>query len=81
MKGYMNPNKILHDSAARQASIDSKALPKAATRRIKSSNELKMEYHSVGYGLHFCLHDRTYYEPCKECRRSKRKALNNLSNL
>jgi hypothetical protein len=66
-------------AAERQAAIDSKALPKATTYR--SSEELKGEYHQPGYGLYFCLHDRTYYEACGKCRRTTREALINLQNI
>jgi hypothetical protein len=77
----MNINKAIHDGAAAQANKDARPLPKASTRRIKSKTEREAEYHQVGYGLHFCFHDRTYYEPCLKCRRSKAEALRNLSSL
>jgi len=67
-------------AAERQAAIDSRPLPKATTYRIKSNGEAKGEYHQPGYGLYFCLHDRTYYEACLKCRRTRREALINLLN-
>jgi hypothetical protein len=77
----MNVNKTIREAASKQASSDSRPLPKASTRRIKSKIEREAEYHQVGYGLHFCFHDRTYYEPCLKCRRTKRDAERNLFNL
>lgn len=74
-------NNTIRRLAERQAEIDSRALPKAATKRIKSTTEANAEYHQQGYGLHFCLHDRTYYEVCSACRRTRREAKRNLSNL
>ena len=75
-----NPNSIIRRIAEAQARRDSKALPKASTVREKSLNERKGEYHQPGYGLYFCLHDRTYFEPCNNCRRTKRDAIINLQN-
>ena len=77
----MNTTRILRVLASRQADKDSKALPKAHTTRSKSLNELNAEYHPQGYGIHFCFHGKTYYEPCTTCRRSKADAKRNLRNL
>lgn len=77
----MNTEKALRAAYARQASIDSKALPKASLKREKSLNELLAEYHQQGYYLHFCFHDKTLYEPCMSCRRSKTDAKRNLESL
>jgi hypothetical protein len=76
----MNVNKAIREAASKQANKDSKALPRAATYRAESNGEAKGEYHQPGYGLYFCLHDRTYYEPCLKCRRTTREALINLQN-
>jgi hypothetical protein len=77
----MNYTRTLRVLASRQADKDSAALPKAHTTRSRSTNELNAEYHQPGYGLHFCFHGRTYYEPCKTCRRSSKDAALNLSRL
>lgn len=77
----MNIEKAIRAAQARQASLDSKVLPKASTKRIKSLTESLTEYHSQGYGIHFCFHDRSYYEPCTTCKRTKRDALHNLLNM
>ncbi len=72
---------LIRRLAEEQARRDSQALPKASLKRIKSLNELKTEYHQQGYGLHFCLHDKTYYEPCNACKRTKADAKRNLNSL
>ena len=77
----MNIEKAIRAAQARQASIDSKALPKASTRRVKSLNESLAEYHEQGYYLYFCFHDKTIYEPCGACHRTKGDAKRNLENL
>ena len=64
-----------------QARRDSEALPKSSVKREKSLNESKAEYHQQGYGLHFCLHSKTYYEVCNACRRTMADARRNLSSL
>lgn len=74
-------NNPIRKLAERQAAIDSKALPKAHTRREKSKGEAEAEYHEPGYGLYFCLHDRTYYEPCGACKRTRGEAKRNLLSL
>lgn len=77
----MNTESTIRRLAAEQASKDSRGLPKPATRRIKSSNELGEAYKPQGYGLYFCLHDKSYYEVCKTCRRTRRDAQRNLFDL
>lgn len=74
----MNPIRRLAEEQARR---DSKALPRRKIVRAKSNNELNAEYHQPGYGLHFCMHDRTYYEVCPRCKRTAKEALRNLSSL
>ena len=77
----MNIDRAIGKAASAQASKDSKAFPKAALRREKSMNEANAVYRPVGTGLHFCFHDKSYYQPCTKCRRSKRDAQRNLSSL
>jgi hypothetical protein len=77
----MNIDRIIARIAAQQAQADSVALPKASTKRIKSKGEALREYHSQNYYLYFCFHDKTLFEPCSACKRSKREAQRNLSNL
>jgi len=81
MRGYMNSDKAIRRAAAEQASKDARQLPKAHTRREKSNTEKNAEYHLQGYGLYFCLHDKSYYEVCPACKRTRREALRNLSSL
>lgn len=77
----MNPNTTIRRLAAKQADIDIRALPKAATRRIKSANEAEAIFHFTEYYKHFCFHNKTYYEPCSKCRRTNADAKRNLSSL
>jgi hypothetical protein len=72
---------LIRKLAEEQARRDSKGLPKANTIRRKSVNELLTEYHPQGYYLYFCFHDKTLYEVCSQCRRTRRDAQRNLSNL
>lgn len=74
-------NNLIRKLAAKQAQSDAQPLPCASIKRKKSLNELDAEYHQQGYGLHFCLHSKTYYEPCTKCKRTRRDAKRNLSNL
>lgn len=77
----MNIKNTIRRAAERQARSDSEALPKSSIKRKKSLNESLNEYHPQGYGLHFCLHSKTYYEPCNACKRTRHDAQRNLSNL
>lgn len=77
----MNIKNEIRRAAAKQAASDAQALPCASIKRDKSLNELNAEYHQQGYGIHFCLHSKTYYEVCSACRRTRREAERNLSNL
>lgn len=67
--------------AERQAAIDSRDLPKAATKREPSHGEAMREAKPIGYRLHYCFHERSYYEVCTKCRRSRVDAMRNLSRL
>lgn len=77
----MNINNTIRRMASKQADKDSAALPRAATKRIKSNTEAMAEYHPVGYGLHFCFHGKSYYEVCTVCKRTRSDAKRNLSGL
>jgi len=72
---------LIRKLAEEQARRDSKALPKAHTKREPSALESNAEWHPQGYYLHFCYHDKTLYEPCGACRRTKTDAKRNLSLL
>lgn len=77
----MGSEGLIRRLAEKQARLDSEALPRAATKRIKSKGEAANEYHEQGYYLYFCFHNKTLYEPCTACHRTKRDAKRNLSNL
>lgn len=72
---------LIRKLAERQAAKDSRPLPRSHTKRIKSNAEREAQYHEPGYGLYFCLHNKTYYEVCYACRRDKREALFNLDTF
>lgn len=77
----MSIDSIIRRAAERQASLDSEALPKSHTLRIKSLNERDAKYNPVGYGLYFCLHDKSYYEICTACRRTTAEVQRNISSI
>ena len=77
----MNSEGTIRRLAERQAARDSVATLKNSIKREKSLNESLTEYHQPGYGLHFCLHGKTYYELCSNCKRTRREVERNLRNL
>lgn len=77
----MSIERTIRRAAAAQANIDAQPLPHASTKRVKSNGESLREYHEQGYYLHFCYHNKTLYEPCSACRRTKSEAERNLSSL
>ena len=76
----MNIKNTIRRAAEAQARHDSEALPRAAIKRVRSTNELRGEYHQPGYGLYFCFHNKTYYEPCTTSERTTRDAFINIQN-
>jgi hypothetical protein len=80
-KNYMNLNNTIRRIAEEQARRDSLALPKAKTKREPSSTESNAEYYPQGYYLHFCFHDKTLYEVCSACHRTRKDAKRNLESL
>ena len=45
--------------------------------REKSSSEPRQHYQKPGHGLFFCLHERSYFVECKNCRRTLKEATEN----
>lgn len=39
--------------------------------RVKGTTEPKQHYQKPGHGLFFCLHERSYFTECRNCRRTK----------
>jgi hypothetical protein len=68
-------------AAERQAAKDSEPLPKSHTLRVKSNGEAMREYKPQGYYLYFCFHDKSIYEICSACRRTRSEVKRNLSSL
>ena len=70
----MKLEKILADIAKRNASADSRLLPTPSTRREPSASETQATYQPPNYGLLFCPHSKSYFEPCSACRRTAKQA-------
>jgi hypothetical protein len=51
---------------------------KAALHREVSATESNTPYYGVGFHILHCVHDRSYFVPCINCRRSKGEALEHL---
>jgi hypothetical protein len=66
--------KIVHDIRERQANADSRQLPTPSCVREKSSTERNAEWHPPQWGILFCTHNKSYFEPCSACRRDKKRA-------
>lgn len=67
-------NKILLDLRKKQAQKDSRPLPTLTIKREPSVTERNAVYRGPGYGLLFCVHSKSYFEPCSACRRNKADA-------
>jgi hypothetical protein len=65
----MNTERLIRIAAARQASKDSKALPKPGTMRQPSNQESNHPYVPYGYYEWYCFHDKLWTESCNKCRR------------
>lgn len=72
----MNLKKFQRDYYRNLAASDSKQLPKANLRFEPPKSVTATTWHQPHYGLLFCVHGRSYFEPCHAttCRRSKREA-------
>jgi hypothetical protein len=67
--------KVLNDKA--------QLLPKADLVREPSLNEQKREYHVRGTQLLFCVHGKSFFEPCNAttCRRTWKEANQRMAEL
>lgn len=72
----MNLKKLVHDYHERRAAEDSKPLPAVALPFIPPDTVRKATWRQPGYGLLFCVHGKSYFEPCAAttCRRNKKEA-------
>ena len=77
----MNINNTIRRLASKQADRDSAALPKASTHRVKSLTESLNQYHPPNYYLYFCFHDKSIYEICSACKRTRSEVKRNLLSL
>lgn len=48
--------------------------PVLKTKREPSANEKEAEYLPIGYGILFCCHKRSFFEPCQSCKRDTKRA-------
>ena len=44
------------------------------TVREPSNNEINKTYRQYGTGLLFCVHDRSYFDVCPSCKRTRSEA-------
>lgn len=51
------------------------------SKREPSLNERNRVYTKYGTGLHKCIHNKFYHNPCTACKRDKRDADKNLAKL
>lgn len=54
--------------------IEATLLSKRGSFRSKSLTEHEQRYHSQGHGTMFCVHERSYFTPCKNCKRTQSDA-------
>lgn len=69
-------DKARADYYRRLATDDSKPLPRARLGFEPPLTVRAASYHLPGHGLLFCVHGKSYFEPCNQttCRRTKREA-------
>jgi hypothetical protein len=66
-------NKAFKEAYLRKLKSEGRELPTPQTMRQPSTNESQREWKPAQYGLLFCVHNKSYYEPCKACRRDKKE--------
>lgn len=54
------------------------AVAHTPTFREKSTTEPRQHYQKPGHGLFFCLHERSYFVECRNCKRTLKEATGNL---
>lgn len=62
---------ILVDHLRKQLQGLELTLPASRIVREKSFNERSQHVNMPGRGNMFCVHERSYFYPCKQCRRTK----------
>jgi hypothetical protein len=69
-------NVALRNAERRFVASETKPLPTAVLRFKPPLTVTKATWHQPGYGLLFCVHGKSYFEPCSAttCRRTKREA-------
>lgn len=65
---------LVDDLRMQLRGIEETIIVRRGTLRRKSLNELAQAKHEVGHGLVFCAHERSYFVPCKHCKRTQRDA-------
>lgn len=77
----MNPKTILRRLYERDAAESSKQLPTPHTVREPSSNERAATYQPPNTGILFCVHAKSYFEPCPSCKRTNGRAKENVERF
>jgi hypothetical protein len=65
-KSIRNANALAKQSIAQ--------IEHASQIRVKSASEPVQHYQKPGHGLFFCLHERSYFVECRQCRRDLKEA-------
>ena len=70
----MNFDNLRRKTFERQAAVDSRQVTPRLRREL-SANERNAVYHAPGTALLFCVHGKSFFEPCSSgCRRNKKEA-------
>lgn len=64
-------NKAFKEALLRRLSDESRMPSTPRTVRESSSTEQNAVYNPPGYGLLFCFHNKSLFEPCSACKRTK----------
>lgn len=72
----MNYDSLKRRYYEKKATADSQPLPSAAIKFEPPKSVTGAAYQLPGHGLLFCVHGRSYFEPCSAstCRRTKKEA-------
>lgn len=74
---------ILSKAFQKVCNDKARLLPKANLVREPSTNEREARYREPGAGLLFCVHGKSFFEPCNQttCRRTWKEANQRLRAL
>lgn len=72
-KSIRNANALAKQSIAQ--------IEHASQIRVKSASEPVQHYQKPGHGLFFCLHERSYFVECRQCRRDRTECEANMCDF